>query len=118
MEPFLATLPADPFTLRDLRTRIARWLEDEGINGSVRDGVVLAAHEAAASAIERSPEVVTIDAELAGRSLTIVVTSDRVWSSPERDHQGPRMRLLRALVSKVKFEAGPDRARMRLEKVF
>ena len=118
MESFSVLLEADPNQLRDLRMRIARWLENQGINGSVSDGVVLAAHEATASAIESSSQVVSVEAKVEGRAITLVVTSDDGWVSPELDDGGQRMRIVRGLVSKVDFEAGPGRPRMRLEKNF
>ena len=116
MQPFSATLEVDPTCLRDLRTRIATWLEDEDINGGVSDAVVLAVHEAAASAIEHSPQTVSVDATVEGRLITIVVASDERWTSPEVDHEGQRMRVVRAVMSAAEFEARPGRTSLRLEK--
>ena len=118
MEPFSATLEADPTRLRDLRMGIATWLGNAGIEGDVRDAVVLATHEAAASAIERSPTRVTVDATVAGRSIAIVVASDGQWTSRERDEGGHRMHVLRAVMSGVGFEAAQGQASLRLEKRF
>jgi hypothetical protein len=119
MEPFSATLEADPTRLRDLRMRIATWLGNAGIDGDARDAVVLATHEAAAGAIQRSPTRVSVDAMVEGRSIAIVVTSDAEWVSPDIDDEESHwMHVVRAVMSKVRFEQGPGQASLHLERRF
>jgi hypothetical protein len=118
MEPFSATLQVDPTRLRDLRLGIATWLENAGIYGDVRDSVVLATHEAAASAIERASTNVSVEAEVEGRSVRIVVESDGDWTRPAGEEGGQRVRVIRALVSDFWLEVKRGHARLRLEKRF
>lgn len=98
-----------------MRATIGSWLRRARVDAEIRDDVLLAAHEAAATAIEHMPRPV-LEVTADGQSVTIVVTMPGEQSSPEPDEGGYRMRLLRALVSHVGFEAGPSRSLLRLEK--
>jgi hypothetical protein len=118
LDPFSASLDADPTRLRGLRKGITTWLVDAGIDDETRDAVVLATHEAAASAIGGSPASVSVDGSLRGRSIVVVVASDGEWSSPERDEAGHRMRVLRSVMTSVRFDPGPGHGSLRLEKQF
>ena len=61
-EPFSVELPPDPTELRRLREDVTRWLKQAGIDGEVRDAVVIATHEVVASAMG-SPGDVIVDAK-------------------------------------------------------
>jgi hypothetical protein len=118
LDPFSATLEPDPALLRDLRMGIASWLGSADIEDGVRDAVVIATHEAAASAIEHSSAAVTVDAQIEERSISVVVESDGGWTSPEDDEGGHRMHIIRGVVSKVCFDAEPEHASLRFDKHF
>jgi Ca2+-binding RTX toxin-like protein len=114
-EPFAAVLEPDPGHLQSLRLGLTEWLGDAGIDGSARDDVVFAAHEAAASAMT-SPGEVLVDASVEGDRVTVVVASDDGWQGPDDDVEGQRIRLLREVMSDVSFETLSGRSSLRLEK--
>jgi len=103
VEPFTATLPPDPAHLHTLRHDVASWLGQLGIDGEVRDSVVIATHEAVASAM-MSPGQVFVDATSNEETVSVVVTSADGWRSPDDDLGGQRMRIVRELVENVSFE--------------
>jgi hypothetical protein len=115
---FSTSLDADPTCLRGLRRRIAKWLADAGIEGETKDAVVLAAHEATASAIGSSSESVSVEGRVSAHSVVMVVASDGEWPSVARDEAGHRMEILRSVLTSVRFEPGPDHGSVRLEKRF
>jgi len=116
--PFSTSLDADPTRLRGLRKGITRWLADAGIDGDTTDAVVLAAHEATASAIGSSFASVSVEGRLSAHSVVVVVASDGAWASPESDEAGHRMRVLRSVMTNVRFESGSGNGSVRLEKRF
>jgi hypothetical protein len=114
IEPFVATLEPDPMRLRELRGWIVRWLANAGIYGSVGDEIALAAHEAAASALESSPSTILVKAEIEQQAITVVIESGGAWVAPEADVGGHRMAVLRQVMSEVEFNTGQSRSILRL----
>lgn len=114
-EPFSVELPPDPEELRGLRVDFASWLGAAGIDGAVRDAVVLATHEAVASAMG-SPGDVEVDATRDENAITVTVTSEDGWTSPDVDFGGRRMSVVRGFVDEATFERGSGRPRLRFEK--
>jgi hypothetical protein len=115
LAPFAAVLEPDPRHLRSLRRGLAAWLTQAGIDGHIRDDVVFAAHEAAASAMA-FPGEVTVDVVREGDSVTVSVTSEDSWTSPDDDVEGHRMRMLREQMTHVSFATLSGRSSLRLEK--
>jgi hypothetical protein len=115
VEPFAAVLPPDPAQLDTLRHDVASWLGQVGTDREVRDAVVLATHEAAASAM-MSPGDVFVDATSDGDAVTVVVTSADGWTSPDDDLGGRRMSIVREIVENVSFEKRSGRPRLRFQK--
>ncbi len=114
-EPFAAVLPPDPNGLQRLRHDVASWLGQAGVEREVRDAVVLATHEAAASAM-MSPGDVFVDASHDGDAVTVVVTSADGWTSPDDDLGGRRMSIVREMVENVSFEKRSGAPRLRFQK--
>jgi hypothetical protein len=114
-EPFAAVLPPDPTQLQTLREDVASWLGQVGADGEVRDAIVLATHEATASAM-MSPGDVFVDATSDGEAVTVVVTSADGWTSPDDDVGGRRMSIVREIVENVSFEKQSGRPRLRFQK--
>jgi hypothetical protein len=114
-EPFAAVLPPDPNELPGLRDDVARWLDEAGVEGQAQDAVVLATHEAAASAM-MSPGEVFVDATHDGDAITVIVTSADGWTSPDDDLGGRRMSIVRGLVENVSFEKRSGEPRLRFQK--
>jgi hypothetical protein len=114
-EPFAAVLPPDPTQLHTLRHEVASWLGQVGTDREVRDAVLLATHEAAASAM-MSPGDVFVDVTSDGDAITVVVTSADGWTSPDDDLGGRRMSIVREIVENVSFEKRSGRPRLRFQK--
>ena len=93
--------------LAPLRRRLHEWLEGRGLADPPRAGVVLAAHEAIANAIEHSnsPRPILVRAEASSDGFVIEITDDGEWKIPEvpsKIERGRGLDLMRALVSDVK----------------
>jgi hypothetical protein len=114
-EPFAAVLPPDPTELPTLRHDIEGWLGRIGVEREVRDAVVLATHEAAASAMG-SPGDVYVDATHDQDAITVAVTSADGWTSPDDDLGGRRMSIVRQLVNEVSFEKRSGEPRLHFTK--
>ena len=113
--PFAAVLPPDPAQLDTLRHDVASWLGEVGTDREVQDAVVLATHEAVASAM-MSPGDVFVDATSDGDAVTVVVTSADGWTSPDDDLGGRRMSIVRDVVENVSFEKRSGRPSLRFQK--
>lgn len=104
MEAFSATLGLDPTLLRPLRHSLASWLERAGAPAAERDSVVLATHEAAASAIESGDSGgmvdVTADRDVTG-VFVVHVRSDGVWEPAGSDVPGSALSLIAELMSET-----------------
>jgi histidine kinase-like protein len=112
---FSVELPPDPTELQRLRNDFIRWLDGVGIEGEVRDAVLLATHEAVASAMG-SPGDVVVDAAHDEDAVRVVVMSEDGWTSPDDDLGGRRMEIVRRLVNDVSFDKQAGRPRLRFEK--
>ena len=115
-EPFSAVFPPDPTQLQRLRQDVLRWLGEVGTDDrEVQDAVVVATHEAVASAMG-SPGDVFVDANSDGETVTVVVTSADGWTSPDDDLGGSRMSLVRQMVENVAFEKRSGKPRLSFHK--
>ena len=106
----------EPTRLRELRTRIAKWLGGAGIAGDVRDAVVLAAHEVAASLIHRADRGVEVEGTIEGRVIRLVIHGRSSLDDPDGDEVGQRFSFVKALMSDVGLESRADGTSVRLEK--
>ena len=96
---FLASLPPDAGELPDLRRRLAAWLRETGVGEEdVRD-VVLAAHEAAANAVEHgyagaTEDDVVVEASLRGEEIRVSVRDRGTWTEGATSRERGRGLLL------------------------
>ena len=106
MAAFFATLRA-PIELRGMRQLLTSWLERTDAAADVRDGILLATHEAAANAMAHghpeSPVSISASQDGAG-DFTIEVTNLGGWNEPEPGHHGRGLSLMSGLMSEVEFE--------------
>ena len=118
LKPFSATLESDPARLRALRVRIAKWLADTDVDFDVREAVMLATHEAVASAIVRNPPRVGVEARIKGRMVTVLIESDGSWGGLDEDEAGHRMKVIRGLASEIEFVQQAGNSSLRLAIAF
>ena len=114
VKSFSATLDSDPARLRALRVRIAKWLANTDVDFDVREAVMLATHEAVASAMVRDPPTVAVEARIEGRVVTVLIESHGSWGDLDEDEGGHRMTVMRGLASEIEFvhQAGHPRLRL------
>lgn len=88
LKPFLATLESDSTQLRPLRVRIAKWLANADVHFDVREAVMLAIHEAVASAMVRNPSRIYVEARTEGRMVRVLIETVAVgatWTKTRAD---------------------------------
>jgi len=117
MEPFEASIGRNPRLLRGLRGALAEWLEKSGVSDEEAAAVVLATHEAAASAIEQADEgtEVTVRAVVADDRVMVIVTSSGEWTEPLAGSED-RTVLTKALMSEVDVQIRFERSVVRMRK--
>ena len=119
MEPFEASIGRNPRLLRGLRGTLAEWLRKASVSDDVVAAVILATHEAAASAIEKADQgtEVTVRAVVADDRLMVIVTSSGDWTEPfSGDEPEARTVLTKALMSEVDIQVRYERAVVRMRK--
>jgi anti-sigma regulatory factor (Ser/Thr protein kinase) len=117
---FTADLPADSGLLRDLRQQLVAWLEAASVAGQTRDAIVLAAHEAAANAIEHAAAPVSVVGRVEPDVILIEVTSIGRWAAHPQvssDERGRGLALMRGLLSDVEILAEEERTIVRLRMI-
>ena len=120
VERFAATLPADPRALRDFRQQLATWLEEAGVRDRAQQEILLAAHEAAANAIEHAAAPLTVVGRAEPDVILIEVTSAGRWGAHKQeisDERGRGIALMRSLLSDVEILAEKERTIVRLRKI-
>jgi anti-sigma regulatory factor (Ser/Thr protein kinase) len=103
-------LPADSRRLRELRTRVARWLEGAGVASNVVPDIVIALNEAAsnsmvhayASTQERGH--VRVSLTIDQQEISAVVFDDGRWRERGDQHDGRGLELMTALMTDVRVE--------------
>ena len=120
VERFTATLPADLRILRDFRQQLSTWLEEAGVRDRSWHAILLAAHEAAANAIEHAAAPVTVVGRLEADVILIEVTSVGRWGAHQQqgsDERGRGVALMKGLLSDVEILAEEERTTVRLRMV-
>ncbi len=103
-------LPADSRRLHELRTRVARWLENTGIATDVVPDIVIALNEAASNSMLHGyasvPERGHVRVSLAidEHEVTAVVFDDGEWRERRDHHDGRGLDLMAALMTDVRVE--------------
>jgi anti-sigma regulatory factor (Ser/Thr protein kinase) len=119
-EVFTATLPADPGLLREFRQQLLAWLEAAAVAERARNAILLAAHEAAANAIEHAAAPVTVIGRVEADVILIEVTSAGRWRAPAQgipDERGRGLALMRGLLSDVEILAEKERTIVRMRMI-
>jgi len=101
-------LPADPVHLRDLRHRLARWLDDAGVSHLVNDDVIVAMNEAVSNsalhAYSDGDGEIRVALAVEAAAVVVTVVDGGRWQPRRDDHDGRGLELIRALMSDVHIE--------------
>jgi len=119
-EVFTANLPPDPGLLRHFRQQLAAWLEATSMDERTRDAILLAAHEAAANAIEHGAAPLSVEGRVEPDVILIEVRSAGRWAAHPQvrsDERGRGIALMRGLVSNVEILAEDDGTIVRLRMI-
>ena len=119
-EVFAASLPADPGLLSEFRQQLAAWLEAAAVAPRARDAILLAAHEAAANAIEHAAAPVTVVGRVEPDVILIEVTSAGRWAARPQQVSAERGRgiaLMKGLLSDVEILAEEEQTIVRLRMI-
>ena len=112
---FSATIDGRWDSLSDLRTAITSWLDSAGINAAEGKAVVLAAHEAAAGAIESGHHDFSIHGAIERDAVVISLRTDGGTRPLDLTERKERARLLNRLASSVRLDATDTYSSLRLE---
>ncbi len=120
VEEFSFRLPPDLAILAELRQEFAAWLGKlDVISDQDALDLVLAAHEAAANAIEHSRESFgpgQLNAWLVDGELTVEVRDSGTWEAdaPPADERGRGLALIESLVQEIQVKKNPRGTTLRL----
>jgi anti-sigma regulatory factor (Ser/Thr protein kinase) len=114
-------IPARVDDLRSLRHALTGWLERQGTPPDVGGEVALAAHEAAANAVEhayrRDPGDLVVRASREETQLVVVVADEGRWRPPGRtDQRGRGLTLMHRLMDGVEIDPSPSGTRVTLRR--
>lgn len=119
MEPLEVSLPRDLARLQHLRGVLSSWLDGAGVSDERRDRIVLAAHEAAANAIEHGGSGVTLTAHWVADAVELAIRNAGQWRRPRRLEleRGRGLTVMRGLASdfEVTTDGGSTIVRLRFE---
>ena len=109
-DPLAVTLPKDPYRLSDLRATLKRWLTQAGVTEPDLAGIVLAAHEAAANAVEHgnSDKPIVVRARVANATVVVEVHDQGTWKpgSFNDEERGRGLILIYGLMDEVEIDSG------------
>jgi serine/threonine-protein kinase RsbW len=107
---FSHSFPAAPRELAELRERLRSWLDEHGVGEEVERGVVLAASEAAANAVEHGygcdgVGIVTVMARFDDGRLELSVRDEGSWRDARSDtDRGRGLSIMQAVVDELSIE--------------
>lgn len=107
---FSTTVELRPEWLRELRTSVRAWLEGAGVDQVLRDSVILATHEVAATAVGKELKL-EVEAALDTGVIRFFFRGGE-WASLSDEEGGLRARFIRDLASEV--EVQPERSTLAL----
>ena len=120
METLVRTFPCEVHELPTLRLTLEQWLLINDIDVETRAAAVIAAHEAAANAIEHGQ---CEELELEGRlepehSIYLEVRADGNWKPPSDsdDERGRGLMLIKGLMDSVTIDKYRDRTSVRMRR--
>ncbi len=116
--PLTLTFPMEMGQLRPARAAMRRWLSQCSLSVEACQGVLVAAGEACANAVEHArrqglAQLIRLTASVTADDLRLTVINDGQWREPERDqqlrqHRGNGIPLMRALMTDVTVLPGSD----------
>ena len=120
---FAITLPNEASRLSELRRALDEWLHARGVAHQARAAVVLAAHEAAANAVDhaRSDDPLIVRARADDQAVVVEVEDKGAWKPTllKNDERGRGLMLIAGLMHEFEIDhAGPGttiRMRRRLD---
>jgi hypothetical protein len=107
---FSTTVEPRPEWLRELRTSVRAWLEGAGVDKALRDSVILATHEVAATAVGKELKL-EVEATLDDGVIRFFFRGGE-WDSLSEEEGGLRSRFIHDLASEV--EVQPERSTLAL----
>ena len=122
MQTLVRTFPCEVHELPTLRLTLEQWLLVNDIDVDARVAAVIAAHEAAANAIEHGH---CNEIELEGRlepehTIYLEVRADGNWRLPSNsdDGRGRGLTLINGLMDSVSVDTHPDCTSVRMRRRF
>jgi len=103
-------LPADSRRLHELRTRVARWLDDAGVAADVVSDVVIELNEAASNSMLHAYSSVQarghvrVSLTVDEREIVAAVLDDGHWLDRRDEHDGRGLDLMSALMTEVRMD--------------
>jgi anti-sigma regulatory factor (Ser/Thr protein kinase) len=120
LRELVRSFPCQIEALPVLRLTLEQWLFTNAIDVDTRSAAVLAAHEAAANAIEHGQ---CNEIELEGRlepehTIYLEVRADGTWKPPTThdDERGRGLQLIHGLMESVTIDTDPDRTTIRMRR--
>ncbi len=114
----MTTLACEPTRLRELRHDLAAWLDQLQLVDKLRSAVILAAHEAAANAIEHAEPCTSVEvrAAIEQDTITIAVTDTGTWkdASFDNDERGRGLMMISVLMPYVEISSEPRGTTIRM----
>ena len=104
----------------EFRQQLSAWLEAAAVAERARNAILLAAHEAAANAIEHAAAPVTVVGRVEPDVILIEVTSAGRWRAHPHvmsDERGRGLALMKGLLSDVEILAEEERTIVRLRMI-
>ncbi|HEV3001904.1 MAG TPA: SpoIIE family protein phosphatase [Solirubrobacteraceae bacterium] len=105
-------LPAEAAALSDLRRRLRRWLQAQGVERPLRERVTLCTSEAASNAVEHAygleRATFSVDAAVDGDALTVAIADGGRWREPRGRDGGRGTLLMRASADSVDVARSPE----------
>lgn len=103
----LLELPASPTALAPMRRALKHWLAETAATPEEAFGMLVAASEAAANAVEHAygpgDARVEVEAEVGDREVAITVRDFGRWRSPRGEHRGRGAEMMQGLTDTVDF---------------
>ncbi len=116
-------LPADPDSLRGMRIRLGRWLEQLGASPEEVHEIQVASHEACCNAMEHGygfgDHTLELAAQGSEKGVAIVVRDEGAWREPSPrpgDTRGRGLELIRDLMKDVNVVRGEAGTRVEMSR--
>jgi anti-sigma regulatory factor (Ser/Thr protein kinase) len=117
LRTFIRSAPCEAPVLSELRHELEHWLLLNGIPEQARSAVVLAAHEAAADAIEHaSCRELQLKGWLEQDQIYVEVQADGSWKPPLEDELERGLTLISSLMNSFIVDAHRDRTIVRMRR--